>query len=143
MTYGPRVQRAVLPLILSLLAGCGAGDALLASSARTALIGLPADDLRLCAGIADREASSAGGTFWTYDRSLPAAGFSSPIPGFDAGVNLSGAGECRVTFHIVDDRVRRIGFASARETGVSQDAACVPVVRGCMRMLREGSIGAP
>ncbi|WP_237215696.1 hypothetical protein [Falsiroseomonas oryziterrae] len=137
------MQRSLLPLLCLALASCGAGDAVIASSARTALVGLHADDLRLCAGIADREARSPGGVFWTYDRSLPAFGFSSPIPGFEAGVNVSGAGECRVTFHIVDDRVRRIGYASAREAGVSPDAACAPVVRGCMRMLRDGSLGAP
>lgn len=137
------MERLLFACLLLTLAGCGAGDALVASSARTALVGLPADDLRLCAGIADREATSPGGVFWTYDRSLPAFGFSSPIPGFDAAVNFSGAGECRVTFQIVEGRVRRIGYASAREAGVSTDAACAPVVRGCMRMLREGGIGAP
>jgi hypothetical protein len=137
------VQRSLLPLLCLALASCGAGDAVVASSARTALIGLPADDLRLCAGIADREATSQGGVFWTYDRSLPAFGFSSPIPGFDAGVNFSGAGECRVTFQLVDGRVRRIGYASAREAGISTDAACAPVVRGCLRMLRDGSLATP
>jgi hypothetical protein len=127
-------------LLILGFAGCATGDAVLVNSARQGLVGLPADDLRLCAGIADREATSPGGTFWTYDRGSPASGFSGGLPWFDVRVSLSGSGECRTTFHLVDGRVRRIGYSAAREAGVMTDSACAPVVRGCMRMLREGSI---
>jgi hypothetical protein len=44
-------------------------------------------------------------------------------------------------FQLVDGRVRRIGYSAAQGAGLMTDAACSPVVRGCMRMLREGSIG--
>jgi hypothetical protein len=133
-------RRLAIPLLLA-FAGCSTGDALLVSQARERLVGLTADDLRLCAGIPDREAESPGGTFWTYDRGAPASNLSGALPWFDVGVSISGSGECRTTFHLVDGRVRRIGYSAAREAGLMTDAACSPVVRGCMRMLREGSIG--
>jgi hypothetical protein len=132
-------SRFALPLLLA-LAACSTGDGLMVNQARQSLVGLAADDLRLCAGIADREAESPGGTFWTYDRGAPASALSGGLPWVDVGVSISGSGECRTTFHLVEGRVRRIGYSAAREAGVMTDAACAPVVRGCMRLLREGAI---
>jgi hypothetical protein len=42
---------------------------------------------------------------------------------------------------VVEGLVRRIGHSAACEAGVMTDAGCAPVVRGCVRLLREGAIG--
>ena len=134
------MSRIVLVPLLLVFAGCSTADALLVGSARDSLIGLPEDDLRLCAGIADREATTQSATFWTYDRGSPASGLSGSIPALGLGVNFSGNGECRMTFQLVGGRISRIGVSAAVEAGLLTDGACAPVVRGCMRMLRDGSI---
>jgi len=130
--------------VLAFLAACGVEDVVVAIEARRALIGLAADDLRLCAGVPDRSATSPGGEFWTYVRSVPSGGVNfnlpAPLPG---GVSLSGGGDCRVTFQLVGGRVRRIGYSGASQfnTGPGVDAACAPVVHGCLEALRDGEIG--
>jgi hypothetical protein len=87
--------------------------------------------------VPNREALSDSGSFWTYDRNPPASGVSVPVPVYGGSVNLSSAAECRVTFQLVEGRVTRIGYSSAAELGVARDAACAPVVQGCLGMLRQ------
>jgi len=134
------VSRLARVLLLVAFAGCSTGDALMVSNARKKLIGLTADELRLCAGIADREAETSRAVFWTYDRTAPSSSISGAIPTMGLGMSLSGSGDCRVTFELVSGQVARVGVSAARDSGPLTDAACAPVVRGCMRMLEEGSI---
>lgn len=135
------MHRAAFTLLALLALGsCAQRDAMVAEDGRQRLIGLRSDDLRLCAGIPDRTATSPGGEFWTYDRAPPATGLSVPVPVAGGAVNLSAANSCRVTFQLVENRVTRIAFSSASETGLARDAACAPVVQGCLRLLNEGSI---
>ena len=74
------LRRLVLLLPILLLPGCSARDSAVAEDGRERLVGLRADDLRLCAGVPNLTANSAGGEFWTYDRSPPASGVSAPVP---------------------------------------------------------------
>lgn len=97
--------------------------------------GLPIDDLRLCAGVPDREATSPAGLFWTYDRSPPSASVSLPVPVVGGAVNLSRGADCRVTFQLVDGHVARIGHSTGTARGLAQDPACAPVIRACLRMV--------
>jgi hypothetical protein len=130
---------ALLPSLL-LLATCAARDAGQAEDARTRLVGLRADDLRLCAGPSDKKEESAGGEFWTYDRNPPASGVSVPVPVAGGNVNLSSGGICRATFQLVDGRVTRISLTGANELGIAREAACAPIVQACLRMVREGTV---
>jgi hypothetical protein len=131
-----------LPLLLLLVAACAARDASLALDAQQRLVGLRADDLRLCSGVPDRRETSPGGEFWTYVRTPPASGLSLPVPLPLAGgaFSLSSAANCYVTFQLVQNRVTRIGYSAASELGLARDSACAPVVQGCMRMLEQGMI---
>lgn len=133
-------MRAAPLLFLLLLAGCAARDSAVAEDGRERLIGLRADDLRLCAGVPNLTARSEGGEFWTYDRNPPAAGVSAPVPVIGGSLSVSAGSTCRVTFQLVDNKVTRIGYSAASDLPLSQNAACAPVVQGCLRLVDEGTV---
>lgn len=133
------MKRAALLAFLALL-GCSARDSQRAEDGRERLVGLRADDLRLCAGVPNLTASSAGGEFWTYDRAPPASGVSAPVPVIGGSLSVSAGSTCRVTFQLVDGRVTRVGYAAASDLPLSQNAACAPVVQGCLRLVDEGAV---
>jgi hypothetical protein len=133
------VRAAALLALLALL-GCSARDSQRAEDGREQLVGLRADDLRLCAGVPNLTAQSAGGDFWTYDRSPPASGVSAPVPVIGGSLSVSAGSTCRVTFQLVDQRVTRVGYAAASDLPLSQNAACAPVVQGCLRLVQEGAV---
>ena len=133
------MRRIALFALLALL-GCAARDSQRAEDGRERLVGLRADDLRLCAGVPNLTASSAGGEFWTYDRSPPASGVSAPVPVIGGSLSVSAGSTCRVTFQLVEGRVTRVGYAAASDLPLSQNAACAPVVQGCLRLVDEGAV---
>jgi hypothetical protein len=133
------VNRAALLALLAVL-GCSARDSQRAEDGREQLVGLRADDLRLCAGVPNLTATSAGGEFWTYDRTPPASGVSAPVPVIGGSLSVSAGSTCRVTFQLVDQRVTRVGYAAASDLPLSQNAACAPVVQGCLRLVQEGAV---
>lgn len=124
----------VLPLALA-VASCSARDSAVAEDGRERLVGLRADDLRLCAGVPNLTASSPGGEFWTYDRTPPASGVSAPVPVIGGSLSVAAGSTCRVTFQLVDGRVTRIGYSAESALPLSQNAACAPVVQGCLGMV--------
>lgn len=138
MRLPPRLL--LLPLLPLLLTTCSARDSAVADDGRERLIGLLADDLRLCAGVPNLTARSPGGEFWTYDRTPPAAGVSAPVPVIGGSLSVSAGSTCRVTFQLVDGKVTRIGYSAASDLPMSQNSACAPVVQGCMRLVQEGAV---
>ena len=127
----------LLPLVLTT---CSARDSAVADDGRERLIGLRADDLRLCAGVPNLTARSPGGEFWTYDRTPPAAGVSAPVPVIGGSLSVSAGSSCRVTFQLGDGKVTRIGYSASSDLPMSQNSACAPVVQGCMRLVTDGSV---
>lgn len=134
------MTRAAILLLLLALPGCSARDSARAEDGRERLVGLRADDLRLCAGVPNLTANSAGGDFWTYDRTPPASGVSAPVPVIGGSLSVSAGSTCRVTFQLVDGKVTRVGYAAASDLPLSQNAACAPVVQGCLRLVDEGAV---
>lgn len=131
---------ALLLLVPLLLPACAARDSAVAEDGRERLVGLRADDLRLCAGVPNLTARSEGGEFWTYDRAPPAAGVSAPVPVIGGSLSVSAGSTCRVTFQLVEGKVTRIGYSAASDLPLSQNAACAPVVQGCLRLVDQGSV---
>ena len=132
--------RLVLLLSPLLLTTCSARDSAVADDGRERLVGLRADDLRLCAGVPNLTARSAGGEFWTYDRTPPAAGVSAPVPVIGGSLSVSAGSTCRVTFQLVDGKVTRIGYSAASDLPMSQNSACAPVVQGCLRLVNQHEV---
>jgi hypothetical protein len=133
------VRATWLVVLLPLLA-CSARDSQVAEDGRERLIGLRADDLRLCAGVPNLTATSPGGEFWTYDRTPPAAGVSAPVPVIGGSLSVSAGSTCRVTFQLVEGKVTRIGYSAASDLPLSQNSACAPVVQGCLRLVSDGAV---
>lgn len=133
-------MRAAPLLVLLGALGCSARDSQRAEDGREQLVGLRADDLRLCAGVPNLTAQSAGGEFWTYDRTPPASGVSAPVPVIGGSLSVSAGSTCRVTFQLVEGRVTRVGYAAASDLPLSQNAACAPVVQGCLRLVQDGAV---
>jgi hypothetical protein len=103
---------------------------------------MSSNDLRLCAGIPDRTATATGGDgrprqYWTYVRNPPSArGVTLNLPVVGGGVSLSGAGDCRATFELAEERVTRLAYSGAAELGPAHDAACAGIVLGCLDLLK-------
>jgi hypothetical protein len=133
------VRATWLVVLLPLLA-CSARDSQVAEDGRERLVGLRADDLRLCAGVPNLTATSPGGEFWTYDRTPPAAGVSAPVPVIGGSLSVSAGSTCRVTFQLVEGKVTRIGYSAASDLPLSQNSACAPVVQGCLRLVSDGAV---
>ena len=123
-----------------MLPACAARDSQVAADGRERLVGLRADDLRLCAGVPNLTARSDGGEFWTYDRNPPASGVSAPVPVIGGSLSVSAGSTCRVTFQLVEGKVTRIGYSAASDLPMSQNSACAPVVQGCLRLVDEGGV---
>lgn len=136
------MNRVIVSLLAALVlpGACAQRESAMAEDGQQRLIGLRSDDLRLCAGVPDRTATSDGGDFWTYDRAPPATGLSVPVPLMGGSVNLSGANYCRVTFQMVDQRVTRIAFQADNDVPGARNSACAPVLRGCLRLVEQGTI---
>ena len=137
MMMPPRFLLLLLPLFLTT---CSARDSATAEDGREQLIGLRADDLRLCAGVPNLTAQSAGGEFWTYARTPPAAGVSAPVPVIGGSLSVSAGSSCRVTFQLVGNKVTRIGYSASSDLPMSQNSACAPVVQGCMRLVERHEV---
>ena len=117
-------------LILMLaLAGCGS---LQAHQARTRLIGLPADDLIACAGIADHEATlSDGDRVASYSFSSDKALLSiSALEYLD--LSIGAVGGCHALFRIRDGRVIAVHYEGTQTTLSGPLAACAPIIRDCL-----------
>ncbi|MEN9499043.1 MAG: hypothetical protein RIS83_862 [Pseudomonadota bacterium] len=135
----PRPVICALLLLCGLVA-CGPRASDLAEDGRQRLIGLRADDLRLCAGVPNLTAASDGGDFWTYDRTPTPSGVSAPVPMIGGSLSVTAGSSCRVTFHLVEAKVTRIGYSAESDLPLSRNAACAPVVQGCLRMLDLGTV---
>lgn len=134
------MKKLIVPLLAALLlpSACAQRDSAAAEDGRQRLIGLRSDDLRLCAGVPHRTATSDGGDFWTYDRSPPATGVSVPVPVMGGAVNLSQANSCSVTFQLVERRVTRINFTAASDMPMARNSACAPIIQSCLRLVGPG-----
>lgn len=135
------MRKLIVPLLAaSLLPGaCAQRDSAAAEAGSQRLVGLRSDDLRLCAGVPHRTATSEGGEFWTYDRSPPATGVSVPVPVMGGAVNLSQASSCSVNFQLVDQRVTRVRFTGSSDMPMARNSACAPIIQSCLRLLDSGS----
>ena len=131
------VGRRLALLWLLPLGGCEVGDYLTSQRAPKLLVGLSANDLRLCAGLPDRTASGTGDArFWSYERSVTVGSGSVSLT--QIGVSLSGAEECRATFELARDRVTRVAFTRVAGSPAAPSAACAPLVQTCVDMVRRG-----
>ena len=86
--------------------------------ARTDLVGLDRNDIRMCAGFPTKSHSEGDLDIWSYEKaSRPSAGVSIPVLPMTLGasMNVSGGGECRMQLMFRQGRVARIAYAGGGE----------------------------
>lgn len=131
--------RTPVAVLAMALASCGISRDMTVREATTDLVGLSANDLRLCAGLPERTATGAGGAeFWSYERSATTGGANIALQ--RGGLNLSGLEECRAVFELAGGRVTRLAFMRTTSSGGAARAACAPLVRTCEEMVDRGAL---
>jgi hypothetical protein len=137
---GGRIRAGLAAVLLGApLGGCEVREYVIAHGAPELLVGLSANDLRLCAGLPDRSATGAGAVrYWSYERSVTVGTGSVSLT--QVGVSLSGAEECRATFELTGDRVSRLAFTRVAASSPVAEAACAPLVTTCVDMVRRGMV---
>ena len=122
------------------LAACDVADDVVVRRARHQLVGISANDLRLCAGPPNRTIVGDGDLqYWAYDRTATTS--EVMVTTLALGFNLTQQGECSAVFELAGGHVRRIAFPRAVGGRVSPYSACVPLVQECYLMQRGGAIG--
>jgi hypothetical protein len=114
--------------------GCAIRDADLALRAKSELIGLPENDLRMCAGHPTNEDNIPGGKIWMYEHADAVPTGVTITPALPLGTVLTppNGGYCRVQFRIVHAKVAEVTYAGATDQWGRRDAGCAPIVRSCL-----------
>ncbi|WP_181708042.1 hypothetical protein [Chthonobacter rhizosphaerae] len=130
-----------LAVAVAALAGCAANyDFNTVEIARTALVGLREQDVRMCAGFPDRTSSEDGVTVWSYEQQTKGNGLTVSTPvlfgAANTALNMSSAGSCRVQFRFQNGRVDRIAYAGDNDGPRGRDTLCTPIVDDCLAYAR-------
>jgi hypothetical protein len=121
---------------MTLLAGCGYGDARMSHEAQVSMIGMSTNDLQSCAGPPDKITTlNPRTTVYTYVyKPSSSGGLKLQLPLGLGGVSIGDAGSyCSANFRSVDDRVAEVHYTGDDDMTVGDDGVCAPLVRGCMR----------
>lgn len=130
--FGWLLLGALLPIT-----GCSARyDFSPVEVARTAMIGLTGQDVRMCAGFPDRTSTEDGVTVWSYEQESKGNGLTVSTPvlfgAANTAVNMSSAGSCRVQVRFKDGRVDRVAYAGDNDGPRGRDSLCTPVIDDCI-----------
>ncbi|WP_185984285.1 hypothetical protein [Aureimonas mangrovi] len=136
----PRALLALL-MVFTLAACAGTYPAQRVNSAKTVLMGLTQEDVRMCAGFPTRqhEDSEAGVSIWNYELRNQAGGVNLSAPLWVANTNLSisGGGSCQAQFRFVDGVLDRLAYAGDNDGPGGRDTLCAPIVDGCLSYVVE------
>ncbi|MBV1835677.1 hypothetical protein KUA11_02420 [Acetobacter estunensis] len=117
---------------MSALLGLQAGCSSLPSRARHDLIGHTRADLVSCAGVPDQDEIRDGQEVLVWRQDQPVQGPLDLKTPFSFELSLGGHGTCHVTATVQDGVVTRIAYSGPSATLEGPNAACGPVVRGCV-----------
>lgn len=120
--------------LMSALGGCAIKNADLALRAKSELIGLRENDLRMCAGHPTNEDNIPGGKIWMYEHAdaIPAGITITPALPLGTVLTPPSGGYCRVQFRITNAKVAEVTYAGATDQWGRRDAGCAPIVRSCL-----------
>jgi len=117
------------------MCACAARDAEIAGRARSELIGLSDNDLRMCAGHPANEDKVPGGVIWMYEHGAASSDgltITPVIPVVGAQIGQPDGGYCRTQLKLVGGKVTEVSFAGATDLWGGRDAVCAPIVRNCL-----------
>ncbi|WP_075215404.1 hypothetical protein [Mongoliimonas terrestris] len=132
LALGALLLGALLPIT-----GCTARyDFSTVEVARTAMVGLSGQDVRMCAGFPDRTSTEDGVTVWSYEQETKGNGLTVSTPvlfgAANTAVNMSSGGSCRVQVRFKDGRVDRVAYAGDNDGPRGRDSLCTPVIDDCI-----------
>lgn len=119
-------------MIVGLL-GLQAACSTLPDRARHALVGLSRADLVSCAGIPDQDEIRDGQEVLVWRQDQPVQGPLDLKTPFSFELSLGGHGTCHVMATLRSGHVQKIVYSGPSATLEGPNAACGPVVRGCLR----------
>jgi hypothetical protein len=112
------------------------------AAARTELVGLDADDVRMCAGFpAATSQTTDGGSIWAYRRDMPRGNWNvvnpsitlfGAIPAVNTSRSVSSGGNCSTQFRFADGKVRQVEFAGDNNTATDLNGLCVSMIDNCI-----------
>lgn len=131
------MRRAAVILVGLTLSGCAVEEAQIAQRSRSALIGMNAAAIRMCAGHPNNVDKIPGGEVWMYEHGAVSPGGVTvapvlPIFPFGGATIGSGNGYCRVQLRMVNSRVTEVSYAGATSVLGEKDAVCAPIVSNCL-----------
>lgn len=130
----------LIPMMLC-LGGCAAQYAATAGRARSGLIGMTGDDLRMCAGHPANIDKSDDSEIWMYERggvTTPGISVASAFVPWAGIITQPTGGYCRVQLRMRAGHVAEVEYAGETDIWGAQDAACAPIIRTCLER-RTGS----
>lgn len=108
-------------------------------TAKSSLLGMTKQDVRMCAGFPQRHHEEAGMTTWGYETRSQAGGVNLSAPLWIANTNLSitGGGNCQAQFQFEDGRLTRLAYSGDNDGPQGRETLCAPIVEGCLIYLEE------
>lgn len=117
------------------------------AAARTELVGLDEDDVRMCAGFPSaNSATSDGGSIWAYRRDMPRGSWNvvnpsitlfGAIPAVNTSRNVSSGGNCSTQFRFADGKLKQVEFAGDNNTATDINGLCVSMIDNCLIYARK------
>jgi hypothetical protein len=132
-------RRALLAVPAAAVAGCIPVGFATVQQARTQMLGLDRNEVRMCAGFPTKTYTEKNLEIWSYEKTAPpAAGLSLPVLPMTLGASmtLNGGGDCRLQLMFQNGKVTRIAYAVANSSVSGQNERCAPLVSECVRYAR-------
>lgn len=117
------------------------------AAARTELVGLNEDDIRMCAGFPSASSPTAdAGTIWAYRRDMPRGSWNvvnpsftlfGAIPAVNTSTSGSSGGNCSTQFRFTDNKVRQVEFSGDNNTSTDINGLCVSMIDNCLIYARK------
>lgn len=134
-----QVTAGAAAALVTVAAGCVSNHFSEAYVARTEMVGLSRDEVRMCAGFPEETDVADEREIWSYSKNVRAgAGMNVPVlPGLvGAQLSLSSGGDCSLQILFEEDRVRRIAYAGNNDSFAGRNAVCAPLVAECVDYAR-------
>lgn len=146
---------ARLSILAALLGACTippdtsrvVGENSTVAAARTELVGLDQDDVRMCAGFPTASTATAdGGSIWAYRRDMPRGNWNvvnpsftlfGAIPAVNTSTSGSSGGNCSTQFRFADNKLKQVEFAGDNNTTTDINGLCVSMIDNCLIYARK------
>ncbi|MBS7543946.1 hypothetical protein [Ancylobacter oerskovii] len=118
------------------LGGCAEYLMIEAQRGSDALIGMSKTEVRMCAGFPTKTVTADGSEIWSYEGGFAGGSGSVSLPEINgiSGPQMSrnGAAYCHAQLRFEQDHVVEVAFAGGTDILGARDAACGPIVKGCI-----------